>query len=88
MILSVNAFIILVGHNGSSDLPDNLPYPSSLGNNLKSQPAVYQFIQDNKFISMAFLYEKEKLQFNKAQAGILYEWLASGKAAGNKILKQ
>ena len=74
-LFAVSIFFVLVGHFLSNNLLPSQQYSYGLESLFKSQPAVGEFKESNRFISVGFATNPAALVLNETQAQLLLTWV-------------
>ena len=75
LLFAVSIFFVLVGHFLSNNLHPSQQYSYGLESLFKSQPAVGEFKDANRFISVGFATNPAALVLNETQAHLLLTWV-------------
>ena len=71
----MSIFFVLVGHLLSNNLQPSQPFSLGLESLFKSQPAVGEFKESNRFISVGFATNPASLNLNETQARLILTWI-------------
>ena len=72
---SVPAFLILVGHSDSDDLPETELFHPSLKAICENQREIEELAKKDCFISTGYVIDPQDLSFNKKQKTAIKNWI-------------